>query len=126
MTAHQSLKTKLDDIFQALGMDEVPDHSSYEDHAEKAVEVIYGLKSEVASWEQEATDLNEELRYGAETSFDEVAGFIKELKGKVAEAEKGAIAVHCKAGLGRTGSCIGTYVMRHYGFDTGCSRDRHE
>ena len=35
---------------------------------------------------------------------------------RMCENEKGAIAVHCKAGLGRTGTCIGAYMMKHYGF----------
>ncbi|XP_055840274.1 dual specificity protein phosphatase CDC14A [Episyrphus balteatus] len=34
----------------------------------------------------------------------------------ICETTKGAIAVHCKAGLGRTGSLIGAYIMKHYSF----------
>ncbi|XP_063993293.1 dual specificity protein phosphatase CDC14C isoform X4 [Diachasmimorpha longicaudata] len=33
---------------------------------------------------------------------------------KISENTPGAIAVHCKAGLGRTGSLIGCYIMKHY------------
>ncbi|XP_024940493.1 dual specificity protein phosphatase CDC14C isoform X2 [Cephus cinctus] len=33
---------------------------------------------------------------------------------KIAENATGAVAVHCKAGLGRTGSLIGCYIMKHY------------
>ncbi|ORZ14810.1 protein-tyrosine phosphatase-like protein, partial [Catenaria anguillulae PL171] len=35
----------------------------------------------------------------------------------LAESRNGALAVHCKAGLGRTGSLIAAYLMKHYKFE---------
>ena len=36
---------------------------------------------------------------------------------EIVEAQKGAIAIHCKAGLGRTGSLIACWAMKHYCFN---------
>lgn len=35
---------------------------------------------------------------------------------QICEQARGAIAIHCKAGLGRTGTLIGCYMMKHYRF----------
>ena len=48
---------------------------------------------------------------GSTPSEDIIEAFIE-----AAEKEKYAIAVHCKAGLGRTGSLIAAYAMKHFKF----------
>ncbi|CAG9320134.1 CDC14A_6 [Blepharisma stoltei] len=48
---------------------------------------------------------------GSVPSNEIIAEFLR-----IAEREPGGLAVHCKAGLGRTGTLIGMYAMKHFRF----------
>ena len=43
-----------------------------------------------------------------------VSDFFNIVEGHFAKPNAGAIAIHCKAGLGRTGTLIGLWAMKHF------------
>jgi cell division cycle 14 len=51
---------------------------------------------------------------GSNPSDDIVEDFIRSCERHFSLPNSGAIAIHCKAGLGRTGTLIGLYAMKHY------------
>lgn len=51
---------------------------------------------------------------GSNPSDEIVSEFLLHCERHFATPGSGAIAIHCKAGLGRTGTLIGIYAMKHY------------
>lgn len=51
---------------------------------------------------------------GSNPNDDIVEDFLKMCERHFATPNAGAIAIHCKAGLGRTGTLIGLYCMKHF------------
>lgn len=57
---------------------------------------------------------NMEYPDGSNPTDDIIVSFIELCQKEIANG--GAVAVHCRAGLGRTGTLIGLYIMHKFGF----------
>ena len=98
----------------------------YGHHPNKYVEIFkkFGVKRVIRLNEQKYdksyfTDKgiqhNDLFFIDGSTPPDEIVeGFMEICDKHFANADAGAIAIHCKAGLGRTGTLIGLWAMKHF------------
>ncbi|XP_074594462.1 dual specificity protein phosphatase CDC14C-like isoform X2 [Brevipalpus obovatus] len=92
-----------------------PPHAYFDYFKKNNITTIVRLNSKAYDAKQfvKAGFVHEDLYFedGSCPTYEIVDKFLE-----ICERSNGAIAVHCKAGLGRTGTLIGCYMMKHYHF----------